>query len=159
MGQKITDYSSVSSANPDKLSLIDISELLPNTTFSSRKMSLQQLINYINPIPYPSITMLITGMSTFNPQLAIIKNTIDTTNPTMSTFTNGQLQTHTISHSSFSNNAVNSLIVHSGITLNDDGTAHVYATTNGELSVKTFRNGLQNSDAMKQIVITYYKLV
>lgn len=158
MGKKITDYSSISSSNPDKLSLVDVSELLPNATWDTRKMSLQQLISYINPIPYPSITVVITGMSSNNAQMAVIKNTIDTTNPTLTTFLNNDLQTHVIYHSSFSNNPLNSLVVHSGITLNDDGTAHVYATTNGELSVKTFRNGFQTSNAMKQIVITYYKI-
>ena len=54
MGEKITDYSSISTTNPNKLSLIDVSELLGNSTYDTRSMSLEKLANYINPIPYPS---------------------------------------------------------------------------------------------------------
>jgi hypothetical protein len=157
MGQKITDYSSVSSANPDKLSLVDISELLPNTTFSSRKMSLQQLINYINPIPYPSMTVMLSGFGVQTFSYSILKNTIGNIQAlTGSVFvTQGGFQIYTISHPNFT--TANCIITHSGTSNLEKSYSNIYNTTDGQLSIRNFADGVDAITAMKQVIITFYK--
>lgn len=153
MGEKITDYSSISTTNPNKLSLIDVSELLPNSSFDTRSMSLEKLTNYINPIPYPCITVVITGFDTITPNLTTLKNTIDTTNPTLVKDAGGNYR---VLHSSFSTDATQCVIVHSGISYTG-GMVFLYTQTTGEIRFYTMTNGTPSDIAMKQVVITYYK--
>lgn len=153
MSKRITDYTNVSTANPNKLSLVDISELLANNTFDSRKITLENLSNYFNPIPYPCITVVINGFDTITPTLTTLKNTIDTTNPTLVKDAGGNYR---VLHSSFSTDATQCVIVHSG-TSYTGGMVYLYTQTTGEIRFYTMINGTQSDNAMKQVVITYYK--
>ena len=157
MGQKITDYSSVSSANPDKLSLLDISELLPNNTFSTRKMSLQQLINYVNPIPYPSMTIVLSNFASVSFDFVVIKNNIGNyTTPTgLVTVTQAGFQIYTINHPNFT--TANCIITHSGTQNLANSYSNVFNTTDGQITIRNFTNGVDTLNAMKQVVITFYK--
>lgn len=160
MGQKITNYSSVSSNTPNKLSLIDVSELLPTNVFDTRKMTLQQLINYVNPIPYPSMTFVLSNITLNSVTLTLIKNTIGGSTPTVSVFIlqSGASSIYTISHSSFTNTSSEYIIVHSGTSNTANGRACVYNNNNGQLDVRFFTDNTESINAMKQVVITYYKL-
>ena len=159
MGEKITQYTSISTPNPSETSLIDVSEFLPNSTFDTRKMSLGQLIDYVNPIPYPSMTFVLSNITSQNLTLTMIKNTIGGSTPTVSVFvTQGGASIFTISHSSFTNVSSEYIISHSGTAKTNDSYACFYNTTNGQLTFRTFTGGVDNVNAMNQVVITYYKL-
>jgi len=153
MGEKITDYSSISTTNPNKLSLIDVSELLPNSSFDTRSMSLEKLTNYINPIPFPCITVAISGFNTSTPTITTLKNTIDATSPTIIKDGAGNFR---VLHSSFSTDPTQCVIVHSGISLTG-GMVYLYTQTTGQIRFYTMINGTADDIAMKQVVITYYK--
>lgn len=159
MGSKITQYTSISTANPSETSLIDVSEFLPNSSYDTRKMSLGQLIDYVNPIPYPSMTFVLSNISGISLTLTMIKNTIGGSNPTVSVFvTQGGASIFTISHSSFTNVSSEYIISHSGTAKTNDSYACFYNTTNGQLTFRTFTGGVDSVNAMNQVVITYYKL-
>jgi len=159
MGEKITQYTSISTPNPSETSLIDVSEFLPNSTFDTRKMSLGQLIDYVNPIPYPSMTFVLSNITGINLTLTMIKNTIGGSNPTVSVFvTQAGASIFTISHSSFTNVSSEYIISHSGTAKTNDSYACFYNTTNGQLTFRTFTGGVDSVNAMNQVVITYYKL-
>jgi len=159
MGEKITQYTSISTPNPSETSLIDVSEFLPNSTFDTRKMSLGQLIDYVNPIPYPSMTFVLSNITSQNLTLTMIKNTIGGSTPTVSVFvTQGGASIFTISHSSFTNVSSEYIISHSGTAKTNDSYACFYNTTNGQLTFRTFTGGVDSVNAMNQVVITYYKL-
>lgn len=157
MGEKITDYSSISTTNPNKLSLIDVSELLPTNVFDTRSMSLQALANYINPIPYPSMTIVLSGFGVQTFSFSVVKNTIgNTQNLTGSVFvTQAGFQIYTISHPNFT--TTNCIITHSGTSNLDNSYSNIYNTTNGQLNIRNFANGVDAISAMNQVVITFYK--
>jgi hypothetical protein len=157
MGDKITDYSSISTTNPNKLSLIDVSELLPTNVFDTRSMSLQALANYINPIPYPSMTIVLSGFGVQTFSFSVVKNTIgNTQNLTGSVFvTQGGFQIYTISHPNFT--TTNCIITHSGTSNLDKSYSNIYNTTNGQLNIRNFVDGVDSITAMSQVVITFYK--
>ena len=159
MGEKISLYTSISTPNPNEISLIDVSEFLANNTYSTRKMSLGQLIDYINPIPYPSMTFVLSNITSQNLTLTMIKNTIGGSTPTVSVFvTQGGASIFTISHSSFTNVSSEYIISHSGTAKTNDSYACFYNTTNGQLTFRTFTGDVDSVNAMNQVVITYYKL-
>lgn len=157
MSKKITDYTTVSTLNPNKLSLVDISELLANNTFDSRKITLEALSNYFNPIPYPSMTIVLSGFGVQTFSFSIIKNTIgNTQNLTGSVFvTQAGFQVYTISHPNFT--TTNCIITHSGTSNLDNSYSNIYNTTNGQLNIRNFANGVDALNAMSQVVITFYK--
>ena len=159
MGEKISLYTSISTPNPNEISLIDVSEFLANNTYSTRKMSLGPLIDYVNPIPFPSMTFVLSNITSQNLTLTMIKNTIGGSNPTVSVFvTQGGASIFTISHSSFTNVSSEYIISHSGTAKTNDSYACFYNTTNGQLTFRTFTGGVDSVNAMNQVVITYYKL-
>lgn len=153
MGSKITQYTSISTANPSETSLIDVSEFLPNSTFDSRKMSLGQLIDYINPIPFPCITVAISGFNTSTPTITTLKNTINTISPTIVKDGAGNF---IVLHSSFSTDPTQCVVTHSGISLTG-GMVYLYTQTTGQIRFYTMINGTADDIAMKQVVIIYYK--
>lgn len=155
MGEKITQYTSISTPNPSETSLIDVSEFLPNSTFDTRKMSLGQLIDYVNPIPYPCITVAINALNTGTATINVLKNTIDTTNPTLTKIGGGNYK---VSHSSFSTNSTLCVIQSSGTSYTGGGQFFLYTQTTGEIMFYTMISGVADDTAMKQILITYYKL-
>lgn len=157
MSKRITDYTNVSTANPNKLSLVDISELLANNTFDSRKITLENLSNYFNPIPYPSMTIVLSGfgVQTFN--FSVVKNTIgNNTLPTgLVTVAQAGFQIYTINHVNFT--TTNCIITHSGTANLSNSYSNVFNTTNGQLTIRNYTNGVDTLNAMNQVVITYYK--
>jgi hypothetical protein len=157
MGEKITDYSSISTTNPNKLSLIDVSELLGNSTYDTRSMSLEKLANYINPIPYPSMTIVLSGFASVYFDIAVVKNTIgNNTLPTgLVTVTQAGFQVYTINHVNFT--TTNCIITHSGTANLSNSYSNVFNTTNGQLTIRNYTNGVDTLNAMSQVVITFYK--
>lgn len=155
---KITEYTTVSSNTPSTLSLIDISEKLPNDTFDTRKMSLQQLINYINPIPFPCMTIVLSNFVSQGFTSTVVKNTIGNTSTAVTNtvfVTQGGFQIYSISHPNFTID--NCIITHSGIATNSNSYANVFNTTNGKLDIRNYTDNVDSLNAMKQVVITFYK--
>jgi hypothetical protein len=158
MGEKITDYSSISTTNPNKLSLIDVSELLGNSTYDTRSMSLEKLANYINPIPYPSMTIVLSGFVSQNFNILVVKNTIGfTQNPVvgMVTVTQAGFQVYTLSHPNFT--TANCIITHSGTANLANSYTNFYNTSDAQISFRNFTDGVDNLNAMSQVVVTFYK--